>query len=307
MRDDLFIGITTWNDEAFLSACLESLTKTLEGVTYVLYVSDNNSQDNTCKIARQFTQNIIVGRNTQANALNGLVAKSQARYSLLIHSDIVMLNPDWYQICSAHVDKQHVLVSPEDIGLGNYERPFGAGMPESSFMLFDTAWLKSARHFSIKRMVKRALGRRQATAYGFDFYGAHVTHNIPKVIRRSDKSWTMMKVFPSRLHASPVHAPAIASSTSDAASRTYGFGNFYAMDGVVTHYHNWFARWKSQFGRTNSRWGIPSGMIESYSLRFLRDYANNCVELPRDLNCSAGAMSACSELAAEGPRKPQRA
>lgn len=276
---ELFVGITTWNDEIFLPHCLKALSDTLRDVDYHICIADNDSKDNTLTIARQYTSDIRVKCETQPNALNYLVSRSTAKHTLLMHSDVIMLHPLWYKCCRNFLDKGHVLVSPEDIGLGNYQRTYGVGMPESSFMLFDTAWLKKARRFKPKRVLRRILGRRKYI-YGFDFYGAHVTHNIPDVINKSGCDWAMMKVHPSKLHCNAVHVESDSDWLKDPAFRTYGYGNFYSLDGIVTHYHNWFARWESQFGVGQSKWGIPAQMIKSYSLRFLKDYTNGCVEYP---------------------------
>ena len=280
MANELYVGITTWNDEIFLPYCLEALKKTLEGIDYKIFITDNGSEDNTLDIARQYTKYIRVKRETQPNALNFLVSQSKAERTLLIHSDVIMLSHDWYQLCNAYLNNGSVLVSPEDIGLGNYQRTFGAGKPESSFMLYDTAWLKRVRRFYPKRLAKRLLRRPNKAFYGFDFYGEHVTYNIPKIISNGNRNWTMMKVHPSTRQCTPIHVSGDSKWMADPAFRSYGYGNFYSVDGVVTHYHNWFARWESQFGVGNSKWGVPASMIKSYSLRFLEDYKNDSIEYP---------------------------
>ncbi len=284
MRLELFIGITTWNDEYFLPFCLKSLNETLDGVEYTICIADNGSTDGTLDIARQHANHIRVRCESQPNALNYLVSQSKAKYTLLIHSDVVMLSSDWYRVCREHLKSGNILVSPEDIGLGNYQRTFGTGKPESSFMLFDTTWLKQKRGLILKNILWKVSGQSKRAVYGIDFYGAHVTHNLPEVIRKSYCEWMPMKVYPSNRNSEPIHVDKDSTWLADPAYRTYGYGNFYSLNGIVTHYHNWFSRWESKFGKEQSKWGVQASMIESYTMRFLTDYMDDCVEFPQDVD-----------------------
>src|SRR2546430_1715750 len=151
MHDDLFVGVTTWNSELFLEHCLRSIHRTTDGLRTRIAIVDNFSSDRSVEIGRGLGAEVRVEHCSQAIALNRLLAMSRARHTLLIHSDVILLSPEWYATCSRHLSGGIALVSPEDIGCGPLTRPYGAGMPESCFMLFDTAKAKRARIFSWSR------------------------------------------------------------------------------------------------------------------------------------------------------------
>src|SRR5262245_21023865 len=139
MNDDLFVGITTWDSELFLEHCLRSIYRTTTGLRIRVGVVDNFSRDRSVEIARDMRAEVRVERYSQAIALNRLLSMSRARHTLLIHSDVILLSAEWYSTCSRHLAGHVAMVAPEDIGCGPLTRPYGAGMPESCFMLFDTA------------------------------------------------------------------------------------------------------------------------------------------------------------------------
>jgi len=71
----------------------------------------------------------------------------------------------------------------------------------------------------------------------------------------------------------------------------YGLGNFYGVDGEITHYHNWYDRVitasngpKGAPPPRRPRREFPPAFINAYSQRFLADYQAGTVELPRDLS-----------------------
>jgi len=62
----------------------------------------------------------------------------------------------------------------------------------------------------------------------------------------------------------------------------YGLGNFYSVDGVITHYHNWYER---IFGNdTNASkldyCGIPRDYLVERTRKFLEDLRSGSVALP---------------------------
>lgn len=72
-----------------------------------------------------------------------------------------------------------------DYGCGLYTRPFGAGMPESSFLFFDT---EKARR--TKKVVK--YNRRFGISFpylSYDFYCTHATYNLPACLKEAGLSW----------------------------------------------------------------------------------------------------------------------
>ena len=170
---ECFIGITSWNSEAFLGPCIDQVNRTAHGRVRVV-VLDNASTDRSAEVARARGAEVIVRHCSQSQALNALLAMSSSRYTLLIHSDVILLNDDWLDLCAAQISGNVALLSPEDIGCGPYTRPWGKGMPESSFLFFDTHKAMSARRLFWRQRFKMKLPFR-----AFDFTGEHITYNVP--------------------------------------------------------------------------------------------------------------------------------
>src|SRR5262245_60639454 len=99
MTPELFIGITTWNSELFLSHCLEAIRATTVGIATDIVVLDNCSDDGSVEIARDFGVTVLRERCGQADALNRLVARSHGSYTLLMHPDVILLEQNWFNIC----------------------------------------------------------------------------------------------------------------------------------------------------------------------------------------------------------------
>lgn len=239
MVHDLFVGVTTWNSELFLEHCLRAIRKTTEGVSTRIGVVDNLSQDRSVEIARDMGAEVRVEHCSQSIALNRLLSMSGARHTLLIHSDVILLSPTWYNTCSKHLSGDVALVSPEDIGCGPLTRPYGAGMPESCFMLFDTAKARHAR--SIQWSRRKGIPWPQLR---LDLEHYYVTHDLPQTLARRGYTWQPMRVHASPSDTSTVYSPPFTPEywSEDFSHLRYGMGNFYSLDGDITHYHNWFDR-----------------------------------------------------------------
>jgi glycosyltransferase involved in cell wall biosynthesis len=284
MTHDLFVGVTSWNSELFLPLCLQALQSTTQGIDTKICVLDNHSQDDSALIARRHGVDVVVRSCTQPEALNGLIRRSQATYTLLIHADVVMLNNTWFQLCRSKLGEGIVLVSPEDIGCGPLTRPFGAGKPESSFMLFETKALRRSR-----RIVWRSKKRIPFPRKEFDFSGGHVTHNIPHILQARGLSWFPMGVHASNMEETSFYIPSEPPKvwTDELSYLRYGLGNFYTIDGVITHYHNWYDRVITAKAHGSATKGgskeFPGDFINQYSSRFIADYQGGRVDLPRDL------------------------
>lgn len=283
--DDLFVGITSWNSALFLPHCLDSLQRTTGGLRSRICVLDNGSNDASAELAAQRGAEVVVRRCTQPQALQQLVRRSSGRYTLLLHADVILLAPDWFERCTARLTGNTVLVSPEDIGCGPLTRPFGRGMPESSFLLFDTAGLRRARTLVWHRRHRLSppLPRRE-----FDFSGSHVTHNIPRRLAERGLGWQPMNVFVSNAEPEPLFTPDpdVSLWSEELGHLRYGLGNFYGLDGTITHYHNWYDRViTARAGeKPSGRREFPAAFINAYSQRFLADYQAGRVDLPRDLS-----------------------
>ena len=240
---DLFVGITSWNSTLFLPHCLDSLRRTCAGIRTHICVLDNASGDASPSIAREAGAEVIVRRCSQPEALQALVRRSDAAFTLLLHADVILLDPGWFQLCTSRLQGDTVLVSPEDIGCGPLTRPFGVGMPESSFLLFRTDGLRRSR-----RLIWRRRHRLPWPSREFDFSGPHVTHHIPRRLRERGFDWQPMQVHVSNAAAAPLFQPDadVTLWTDELAYLRYGLGNFYGLEGRITHYHNWYDRIVSQ-------------------------------------------------------------
>jgi len=282
---DLFVGITSWNSELFLPHCLDALRSRTPSVSMEICVLDNGSTDRSAQFARERGATVLVRSCTQPEALQALVKRSRSPFTLLLHADVIVLDPDWFERCSATLSGTTVLVSPQDIGCGPLTRPFGAGMPESSFLLFRTDGLRRCRSLTWHRRHRIPVPRRE-----FDFSGGHVTHNIPMRLAERGLGWRPMDVYISNAEPEPLFIPEQPPSlwSEELGHLRYGLGNFYGLDGRITHYHNWYDRVITSQGATGAasppgRRSFPPAFINAYSQRFLMDYQAGRVDLPRNL------------------------
>jgi glycosyltransferase involved in cell wall biosynthesis len=283
MSDKLFIGVTTWNSELFLETCLRAIRSATNTIPFNLAVVDNLSTDRSVEIAQDYGASVHREYCSQAVALNRLLAMSKAKYTLLMHSDVVLLSSDWFLTCTNNLTGDCALVSPEDIGCGPLTRPYGAGKPESCFMFFET---EKARNCYTWKWIRRRGIPWPIRHFDFDDY--YITHDIPETLKRRGYSWKPMKV-----HASPADLETIYRPTftpeywSDALSRLrYAMGNFYSIDGVVTHYHNWFDRvpknipFESKDTTEGDGKGLPLAFLSLGTRNFLNDYDAGTLLLP---------------------------
>jgi hypothetical protein len=68
----------------------------------------------------------------------------------------------------------------------------------------------------------------------------------------------------------------------------YGLGNFYSLNGHITHYHNWFDRvglGSNDFDSTSKETippegGIPKAYLQICSARFLADLKAGALRIP---------------------------
>lgn len=279
-RAELFIGITSWNSAYFLGHCLDAALRTTKEVDTRILVLDNTSTDSSPVIAKDRGVELLSRACSQGDALNELLRRANSRYILLMHADVILLSPLWYDHCCAKLDAQVALVSPEDIGCGPLTRPFGKDKPESSFMFFRTDNLARIKMLKRQRLGPLPFPRRQV-----DFYGPHVTHHLPEHLAAKGYSWHPMRVHYSEALAEPVYPPPASPGvwTDELRYLLYGLGNFYSLDGVITHYHNWYDRVQQTVTSdvpVKQNTGFPLDYIKSYSARFLQDYLAGQLRLP---------------------------
>lgn len=283
MSVELFVGVTTWNSELFLEHCLRAIRTTTDGVTTRIGVVDNLSKDRSVEIARDFGATVKLENCSQAIALNRLLSMSNGRRTLLLHSDVILLSPRWYPVCDAHLTGNVALVSPEDIGCGPLTRPYGKGMPESCFLLFDTE--------KARRMREVVWVRRKGIPWPekrLDLEDYYVTHDLPETLARHGYTWQSMRVHASPKEPVPVYEPPFTPEywSDELAFLRYGMGNFYSLDGELTHYHNWFDRvpkdvpLDSRETTDGNGKGLPSAFLSLGTRRFLEDLEAGRIVLP---------------------------
>lgn len=283
MKEELFVGVTTWNSELFLDACLESVRRTTDGLNVRIGVVDNESTDRSVEIARQHGAEVKIEHCSQAIALNRLLAMSNARRTLLIHSDVILMSPRWYAVCDARLQGEVALVSPEDIGCGPLTRPYGKGMPESCFLLFDTGKARRLRTLVWRR--RRGLPWPELKL-NLDHY--YVTHDLPATLARSGYTWQPMRVHPSPRETQPGYAPPFTPQywSPEFSYLRYAMGNFYSLDGEITHYHNWFDRvpknvpLDSRETTEGQGKGLPLAFLSLGTRNFLEDLKADRLSLP---------------------------
>src|SRR2546423_14516419 len=100
MPHDLFAGVTTWNSAAFLPHSLAALRRHTDERRTRLMILDNFSTDATVSVARDFGAEIVQRRSGQAAALADLFNFSRSALTLLLHADVVLLTPQWLDVCA---------------------------------------------------------------------------------------------------------------------------------------------------------------------------------------------------------------
>ncbi len=283
---ELFIGITTWNDAEFVKRSVPALQRSLAGTDFEIAAWDNASIDNTVETLQACGVSRVTRRRcAQGDALNGLLAMSTAPYTLLMHSDVFMLAADWFPRLTARMrETGAALVSPEDTGQGNMRRAAFVGMPESSFMLFDTAQVRRCLEWAPVplQLAKNLVRYRYIYAlHRFNFDVNHITHRMPAIFARHGLNWLPMRPLASTRLETPWF-PTVGDEVTEAMGHfDYGDGNFYQFDGVVTHYHNWLARYLGPNARPLDR--IPNTFHaygEGYTRRFITDFDHGTVRIP---------------------------
>jgi len=280
---ELFVGITTWNSASFIDTTLTAVRRTTDAARTRLVVFDNVSTDDTVAIARKHKAEVFQRKSGQQAALMDLFNLSNSELTLLIHADVILLDERWLDVCRKHLTGNVALVSPEDIGCGPYTRPWGKNMPESSFMFFRTALARKTRTWHWRRRFRLRVPYR-----GLDFSGDHITYNLPPSLQSRGYSWVPMKVHTSPRLEKPMFVPAFTPPRwrEELAMYRYGLGNFYSLDGVITHYHNWYERGLADVPEDSAEvlkpqaGSLPVAFLAKYSRAFLDDYARGAVAFP---------------------------
>lgn len=94
---DISLSIVTYNNEAIIEKTIEILISHLENkLSYVLYVIDNNSKDDTVKKVQSCNGNIVLIRNNKNLGFgaghNIILDKIDSKYHIVINPDITIVN-----------------------------------------------------------------------------------------------------------------------------------------------------------------------------------------------------------------------
>jgi len=139
------IIVPTKNSEKFLEQCLESI-KNQTYKNFELIVVDNNSTDNTKKIAKKYTDKIFNKEPERSTQRNFGASQSNGDYVLFIDSDMV-LSSKVVESCIKKIQENElikgIIIPEESIGEGFWakckklERSFYVGVD----------WMEAARFF----------------------------------------------------------------------------------------------------------------------------------------------------------------
>jgi hypothetical protein len=157
-------------------------------------------------------------------------------------------------------------------------------MPESSFLLFDTRKARRARTLT---WGKRRGVPSPELRLNLDHY--YVTHDLPKALARRGLTWKAMRVHASPKEASPAYLPPMTPEywSEELSYLRYAMGNFYSLDGEVTHYHNWFDRVPKDVPpgsletTEGAGRGLPLSFLSLGTRKFLEDLEAGSVVLPK--------------------------
>jgi hypothetical protein len=156
-------------------------------------------------------------------------------------------------------------------------------MPESSFLLFRTKLARRTRITMWRQRFKLKLPLRAV-----DFTGEHITYNLPRHLREHGLDWKPMRVHTSVHSDPPIYAPHFDAPLWNPAfaNYRYGLGNFYSLDGVITHYHNWFERALEDVADDSTKTlppasgGLPLAFLKRYTRNFIDDLERGTLQLP---------------------------
>ncbi len=125
MKNDLSFIIVNWNTRQLLIDCIHSISSTVAGLTYRIWVVDNGSVDGSVHAVRERFPHVAVIENGEnlgfAAAVNRALGNNGADYSILLNTDAVLLEG---AISTLHTFmEQH-----RDVGIAGaqLQRPDGA-------------------------------------------------------------------------------------------------------------------------------------------------------------------------------------
>ena len=150
------------------------------------------------------------------------------------------------------------------------------------------------------KLTTRRWARRFGVPYfrnRVDFYGDHITYGLPNRLARAHLDWCPMLVHTSEHLKEPYYAPnfPLQHWTPELGHLRYGLGNFYSLDSVITHYHNWYDRRVDQTKQFDPQQtlevgggGVPVAYLKAYTTNFVNDYQAGRVVMPTGSEISKG-------------------
>ena len=112
MKPVLSVIIPMWNEENYLRSCLQSLKNQKTSFQYEVILVDNNSSDNSLKIASKFPVSIVSEkRQGRSYSRNKGIELARGEFIVLTEADCI-LPSDWLQTIYSHFASH-----PEIIGL----------------------------------------------------------------------------------------------------------------------------------------------------------------------------------------------
>jgi GT2 family glycosyltransferase len=91
---DLSVIIVNWNTKELLLNCIESLYRTIKGLSFEIFVVDNGSKDGSVNSVRKAFPEIELIQNQRnlgfARANNEALRKRKGQYALLSNTDVIL-------------------------------------------------------------------------------------------------------------------------------------------------------------------------------------------------------------------------
>lgn len=150
---DLSIIVVNWNTRDLLAECLDSITRTVERITYEIIVVDNASSDGSQAMVRQrFPQACLIENSENAGfarANNQAIRQSCGKYILLLNSDAALLEETAARLVQA-------METNPRAGLVGARLVYPDGRPQASHAPLPTLWSECASLAGLDKALRKA-------------------------------------------------------------------------------------------------------------------------------------------------------
>jgi GT2 family glycosyltransferase len=127
---DLSVIIVNWNTKELLLNCIESLYRTIKGLSFEIFVVDNGSKDGSVNSVRKAFPEIELIQNQRnlgfARANNEALRKRKGQYALLSNTDVI-LKDGAIETLAEFMDRN------PDVGIAGGQLINGDGSKQNSF------------------------------------------------------------------------------------------------------------------------------------------------------------------------------